>query len=145
MKGNLSRRYVEDRSESELTTFGVRSNLTSGKAVCHCSDCRKTSGTTYSTNIVVPGDGFKLLAGSPKEITKTADSGKQITNHFCGDCGTTLWRDGETFGSNKIIRVGVIDDPKALSNAKPDVEFFVGGRASWVTEIEGAPQLASMA
>jgi hypothetical protein len=37
--------------------------------------------------IVVPSTNFKLLNGSPKEISKTADSGKSITNCFCADCG----------------------------------------------------------
>lgn len=61
--------------------------MTDSKALCHCSDCRKISGGNYSNNIVVPSQQFKLVSGAPKEITKTADSGKPITSCFCGDCG----------------------------------------------------------
>lgn len=106
------------------------------KALCHCTDCRKVrslpfysmlyttlnlsnncrkiTGSTYSTNIIVPGDGFSVTAGKPKTISKKADSGSQITSHFCGDCGSTLFRDGPTFGDGKVIKVGVMDDPNAL-------------------------------
>ena len=84
------------------------------KALCHCTDCRKITGSTYSTNIIVPGDGFSVTAGTPKTIAKKADSGSQITSHFCGDCGSTLWRDGPTFGDGKVIKVGVMDDVNAL-------------------------------
>ncbi|KAI1410521.1 Mss4-like protein [Hypoxylon sp. FL1857] len=111
-----------------------------GKVTCHCLDCRKISGSTYSTNIVVPGPGFKLLSGSPKTISKIADSGNEITSHFCGDCGTTLWRDGPSFGENKVIKVGVLDDIKALDEAKPLGELFTEFRVSWVPEVPGAVQ-----
>jgi len=73
-----------------------------------------------------------------------ADSGNTITSHFCGDCGSTLWRDGRTFGLNKLVKVGVINDPNALSDAKPGVELYVGGRVPWVSEMEGTDQKPGM-
>lgn len=62
-----------------------------GKALCHCMDCRKITGSTYSTNLIIPGEGFEVTKGTPKTIAKKADSGNTITSHFCGDCGSTLW------------------------------------------------------
>ncbi|KAK5214856.1 hypothetical protein LTR47_012069, partial [Exophiala xenobiotica] len=67
-------------------------------ALCHCADCRHISGGLYSHNIVVPSENFKVTKGTPRTISKTADSGKQITSCFCPDCGTTLFRYGDTFG-----------------------------------------------
>ncbi|XXG95606.1 1 3-beta-glucanosyltransferase gel4 [Hypoxylon texense] len=115
-----------------------------GKAVCHCTDCRKITGSTYSTNLIVPGAGFKILSGTPKSISKVAESGKEITSHFCGDCGTTLFRDGPSFGDNKVIKVGTLDDLNALDDAKPTVELFVPNRVSWVQEIPGTAQKTTM-
>ena len=51
----------------------------------------------FSTNLFVGSDALKLESGSPKEYSKKADSGNTITSFFCGDCGTTLWR--ETSGA----------------------------------------------
>lgn len=71
------------------------------------------------------------MSGSPKSISKTADSGNTFTSHFCGDCGSTLWRDGPTFPGLKIVKVGVIDDYEALNDAKPGVELFGEHRVGW--------------
>lgn len=114
------------------------------QALCHCTDCRKITGSTYSTNVIIPGDQFKLVSGTPKTISKKADSGKQITSHFCGDCGSTLFRQGETFGDAKVIKVGVMDDVSALEAAKPEAELYAAERIGWVGGVGGAKQLKDM-
>ncbi|KAI1373488.1 Mss4-like protein [Hypoxylon crocopeplum] len=114
------------------------------KALCHCLDCRKITGSTYSTNLIVPGAGFKLLSGTPKSITKVADSGNGITSHFCGDCGSTMWRDGKSFGDNKVVKAGTMDDMNALDEAKPIAELFSPLRVGWVSEVAGAAQKTEM-
>ncbi|KKY36981.1 putative glutathione-dependent formaldehyde-activating [Diaporthe ampelina] len=111
----------------------------SARALCFCLDCRKTTGSTFSTNIIVAGDGFSLTKGNPKEFKTTAKSGKTVTSFFCGDCGTTIWRETETYGTNKIIKVGTLDGD-ALEDAKPLAELFVGNRPSWLPAIAGAQQ-----
>merc|ERR1712058_178845 len=50
----------------------IRVNFTgepNAHLLCHCLDCRKIGGASYSNNIVVPEDAFKL-EGKPKEISK---------------------------------------------------------------------------
>ncbi|ROT39232.1 DUF636 domain protein [Sodiomyces alkalinus F11] len=110
------------------------------KALCYCLDCRKTTGSTFSTNILVPAEGFTLTKGTPKEFAKTANSGKTITSFFCGDCGTTLWRETETYTGSKILKVGTFDHASALEDAKPLVELFTRNRPSWQTPIAGVEQ-----
>ncbi|KAF2468437.1 uncharacterized protein BDR25DRAFT_231072 [Lindgomyces ingoldianus] len=114
------------------------------KALCHCLDCRKISGSTYSTNALYPEGGFKLLSGSPKTHAKTADGGNTITSFFCGDCGSTMWREGLSFKGLKVIKVGTLDDINALANAKPDVELFAPTRVEWVAAIANAKQAQGM-
>ncbi|KAF9693091.1 hypothetical protein EKO04_008949 [Ascochyta lentis] len=109
------------------------------KALCHCLDCRKITGSVYSTNVIVPGNGFSVTKGTPKSFPKKAESGKIITSNFCGDCGSTLWRQSETFGDTRIIKVGVIDG-SGIEDAKPEVELFVANRVSWVSPVAGAEQ-----
>lgn len=62
------------------------------QALCHCQDCRKISGSTYSTNLFVPTSALQLVSGTPKQYSKRTDAGNSITSYFCGDCGVTLWR-----------------------------------------------------
>lgn len=86
-----------------------------------------------------------MKSGSPKTIAKKGDdTGNEITSHFCGNCGSTLWRDGPTFGDAKVIKVGVMDDLNGLEDAKPGVELYVPHRPSWVQAVPGADQKKNM-
>lgn len=113
------------------------------QALCYCRDCQKTSGSTFSTNCIVPGDDFKVT-GNPKAFAKIADSGKTITNYFCGDCGSTLYRDAENLPGMKIIRAGVLDDQDALEAAKPTTELYAPLRPSWQPGMPGVKKMNDM-
>ena len=66
--------------------------LTSGtKILCHCKDCRKIGGSTYSTNGVYEADQFKVTQGTPKQHKKTADSGNEMTSSFWYVFGIVRW------------------------------------------------------
>jgi len=112
--------------------------------LCHCLDCRKISGSSYSNNVIVPEDNFKLVSGTPKTISKVADTGKNITSHFCGDCGTTLYRTGESFPNAVIIKAGVLDDSEWPNENVPKGELFAGERVKWTSAIDGAAQIPGM-
>ncbi|CAI6313666.1 unnamed protein product [Periconia digitata] len=114
------------------------------KALCHCKDCRKISGSTYSTNGVYPSSGFKVTKGEAKTHSTKGDSGNTITSYFCPDCGSTMWRDGGAFPGMVIVKLGTLDDPKALENLKPVRELYASGRVSWVSALEGAEQKDKM-
>lgn len=86
-----------------------------------------------------------MTKGSPKSYAKQGgDTGNTVTSHFCGDCGSTLWRDGPTFGEGKVIKVGIMDDVNALDNAQPGVELYAPERVKWVSAISGAAQKKNM-
>ncbi|KAI8963246.1 Mss4-like protein [Daldinia sp. FL1419] len=111
------------------------------RMLCHCLDCHKISGSAFSTNVVVPTAGFKVISGTPKTYSKVGDSGQEITSNFCGDCGSTLWRIGKISNFNPILKVGVMDDPKFIDEiGKPALELFAHRRVEWVNEIPGATQ-----
>lgn len=116
----------------------------SAKALCHCSDCKKISGSAYSTNIIIPNAGFNITSGTPKTWSKKADSGAEITTSFCGDCGTNMWRTTPTFGENRVLKVGILDGLDALNDAKPEVELYAPERVSWLPAQAGAAQFKGM-
>ena len=105
------------------------------QALCHCGDCRKLSGSLFSTNFIIPKP--KVTKGQPKEYVAKADSGRSLTSYFCGDCGTTLWRAGEAFGDNAVLKVGVLDDQDTLAQ-KPSAELYAKRRPAWLPSIDGA-------
>ena len=95
---------------------------------------------------MIPADaGFRVTSGTPKTIAKTADTGSVITSHFCGDCGSTLFRTSDTFGPGVCaLKVGAMDDLDALDDARPTVELFAGHRVAWIPEISGTTKLPGM-
>lgn len=111
------------------------------QGLCHCLDCRKITGSTNSTNVIVPNEGFSVTKGTPKEFGKVADSGKTVTLSFCGDCGSTLWSQSPTYADTKVIKAGTLDGDVALEDAKPLLEIFVRNRPSWLHALAGAAQL----
>jgi hypothetical protein len=94
--------------------------------------------------LIIKTKDFKLLSGKPKTISKKGDSGNEITSHFCGDCGSTLWRDGPSFPNQTIIKVGTLDGPDVFDQAKPVLELFASRRVTWVNEVSGADQKKTM-
>ncbi|KIV99501.1 uncharacterized protein PV09_08806 [Verruconis gallopava] len=120
-----------------------KANIRATQALCHCVDCRKISGSTYSTNILVAENDF-TVSGSPKQISTTGENGNMITSYFCGDCGSTLWREGVGFPGLKIIKAGVMDDLYGLDNAKPEIEYYSERRVAWVPQIPGSDGMLKM-
>ncbi|KAF2830852.1 hypothetical protein CC86DRAFT_343926 [Ophiobolus disseminans] len=112
--------------------------------LCHCADCRKIGGSTYSSNSVYSADGFKVTKGTPKQHKKVADGGNEIISNFCGDCGSTMWREGKTFEGKRIVKAGTLDDTSLLDNFKVDAELYSGTRPKWVGAQEGAAQKDGM-
>jgi hypothetical protein len=52
------------------------------QVLCHCYDCRKISGSTYSSNSIYPEDKFKVTKGTPKEHKTKAAGGNEIISKF---------------------------------------------------------------
>lgn len=115
----------------------------SPQALCHCGDCHKISGSTYSTNVAVEDGTFKV-DGSPKQYAKTADGGNKIVSHFCGECGSTLYRTGDSFPGLVIVKAGCLDDSDKFQYAKPDLELYAPQRPVWVSQVSGTQDQTGM-
>jgi hypothetical protein len=60
-------------------------------AVCHCLDCKRTSGGEAMTLLGVAEDDYTLLSGQPKAFHDTASSGKGLDRNLCPACGIRLF------------------------------------------------------
>lgn len=90
----------------------------------------------FASNFVVKDTHLKHLRGQEKlstySIRKTITTGNLMTNHFCSVCGTLMYRVGEGFPGNSILRIGTVDDFNlAETSLKPRLEQFVKDRVSW--------------
>ena len=97
---------------------------------CHCSDCRKSSGSAFHVGVPFEAKSFEVVAGAPKSFTKRADSGNEITRYFCSDCGSPLYNSIPTRPEVVFVKAGVLDDPKLV---KPTSQIWTGSSVAWST------------
>ncbi len=93
--------------------------------LCHCADCRKSSGYAFVTFAVFPRRAF----ASSGEVASY--SGRS----FCPQCGSRLFclREDEA-----EIRVGSLDD--APTDLTPTYENWVKRREPWLRPLPGRDQ-----
>ena len=94
---------------------------------CHCSICRKHSGTFGATTLRAPRDGFRLLAG--EELLSVYDPGEgRALKVFCSACGSSLFGGRWPEGDEISIRAGALDDDPGI---RPELHIYVDSRAPW--------------
>jgi hypothetical protein len=93
--------------------------------------------------LLIPSADLKVLSGTPKEITITADSGKSTTNCFCPYCGTTMYRYGDAFGGKhgaRVVQAGILDELNVIDKTELVNVSFVGMRVQYVRPLDGVRQ-----
>jgi hypothetical protein len=99
-------------------------------ANCHCTDCQKTSGAAFSTNVLVPADSFSI-SGETLAVYETAgtDHGLTAKRHFCSNCGSTLVTISDGYPGLAIIKAGSLDDSSLV---QPVMDAWGDSKQSWV-------------
>ena len=117
--------------------------------VCNCADCHKITASMFASNFTVDNAYLKHLRGQEKLSvfgqSKTVARGHKMTNYFCSVCGTLMYRVGEGFPGQSILRIGTVDN-FALHETKlrPKKELFVKDRVAWFTGVEGVEKFEGM-
>ena len=104
--------------------------------ICHCTDCQSLSGTAFRVSAPMDEKDFRLLSGTPKQYIKTAESGAQRIQAFCGDCGSPIYATAAaTEGDPKFgIRVGVL---KQRAQLPPKRQVWCQSQLPWLPELPG--------
>lgn len=93
---------------------------------CHCSKCRKSSGTAYATNGVVKRDEFEITSGA-EHIGKFGKvEGKY--RHFCKLCASPIYSSNIDDQQNVRIRLGMLDSDII---ERPMAHTFMTSKANW--------------
>jgi hypothetical protein len=92
---------------------------------CHCGDCRKESGSTYTIYGQWPRDAF----------TVEGEYATYEGRSFCPRCGSSLFTLEDEAAE---VRLGSLDD--APFELRPEAEIWIKRREPWLHEVEGASQ-----
>ncbi|GLB42495.1 putative glutathione-dependent formaldehyde-activating enzyme [Lyophyllum shimeji] len=107
---------------------------------CHCQDCKQSSGSAFSTNVLVLQNEV-TIRGPIKTYESKAPSGNIVQRIFCSKCGSPITHKSEAFGDAQAIQTGNF---KQFSRVPFHSELFTKNRWSGLGEIPGARQVAAM-
>jgi len=93
---------------------------------CHCSQCRKASGSAFSSTALIESQQFKLLSGEA-QIGRYASSPQRL-KCFCKQCGSPLFIQRLNRPEILVLHLGSLDgDPVA----RPERHVFCDSKATW--------------
>jgi len=78
--------------------------------VCHCKACQHRTGAVVHSGCVYPKERVQI-AGEEKVYARMADSGFEIRFHFCPNCDSNIFWEGDRFPAIYGIAVGSFADP----------------------------------
>ncbi|CAG1002354.1 hypothetical protein BURK2_03135 [Burkholderiales bacterium] len=100
---------------------------------CHCSRCRRFTGSAFGSYLHAAGEGFAWTRGA--EYVTSYESSPGNMRAFCQACGGKL-PVLEEEGSHAIVPAGSLDtDPAVTASA----QFFCGSKAPWFEISDPAP------
>lgn len=101
---------------------------------CHCSLCRKSSGTAFATNGFVNTGDFSIAKG--KELISFFEVKPGKKRHFCKQCASPIYSSNGENPSQIRIRLGILDSD---IEEKPISHNFVTSKANWDSLNEELP------
>lgn len=102
-------------------------------AVCHCGDCRASSGAPMVAWFAVQEEQLRLLSGTLTEYEGTPGAKRQ----FCPTCGTGLfYRNGDVLPGLVDVQSSTFD---LAADVLPGAQIQCAERLPWVAELDALP------
>ncbi len=103
---------------------------------CHCSRCRKFTGSAHAANIIIDPKQFEWLGGEDMLGRFEHPEAKHFATCFCTKCGSSLpWL--AKSGRAMVIPAGTLDQDPGI---RPTQNIFWQDRADWREEVEPLPK-----
>ena len=102
---------------------------------CHCSQCRKASGASFATNLLVRTEDFEITAGGERLAAFESSPAKH--RHFCSRCGSPIFSRAQATEQIVSVRSGTLDGDPEL---RPGAHYHVASKAPWYEICDGLAQ-----
>lgn len=104
---------------------------------CHCGMCRKATGSSFATNMLVKSDDFVIVAG--RSVLRSYESSPNEYRHFCSECGSPIYGEAVVRPGLVSIRCGALDgDP----GVRPSSHIYTASKSPWFTISDHLSQFA---
>ena len=102
---------------------------------CHCSYCRRASGSAFASNATISRASFRLRLGDA--LLREYESTPAKFRSFCSACGSPIYARHSAAPEILRIRVGTLSsDPIS----RPRGHFDVESKAAWFSIADDLPQ-----
>ncbi len=95
--------------------------------LCHCSRCRKATGSAHAANIFTRPENITWLSGQALIKRFDLPEAERFAKCFCTHCGSTVPYLGRT-GQYLVIPAGALDEDPGIA---PLDNIFWADRAGW--------------
>ena len=106
--------------------------------ICHCTDCQILTGSAYRVTAHAPAASFVLRSGTPKIYIKTAESGSERAQGFCGNCGTAIYSAAPRDPPTYMLRVGTL---KQRSQLQPSRQIWSRSAQPWAKDLRHVQEI----
>lgn len=130
----------EDTIEGGCNCGRVRYTLASSPlavAVCHCTRCRRQSGSAYSVNLVMKAKHVQIEGELTAYDDPESDSGMPVRREFCGTCGSPIRSTPTAQPALVAIKAGTLDDPGRFA---PGLHIYTCSALPWADIPEALPR-----
>ena len=107
--------------------------------LCHCSRCRKDTGSAHAANLFSSKASLEWLAGEASVKTYRL-AGTRHEKSFCIECGSAL-PGREAGGAFIAVPAGSLDTPVSI---RPTAHICFASRAEWDEDLAGVAKLDAM-
>lgn len=104
--------------------------------LCHCSRCRKDTGSAHAANLFSTQAKLTWLAGEQHIKTFRLPETRHARS-FCAECGAAL-PGVQMDGALLVTPAGCLDSELSL---KPTAHIMFASRANWDEHLEDAPKI----
>ena len=107
-------------------------------AYCHCSECRRFSGSAFSALGGIARDKLQITSG--EDLIKYFRKTEASNMAFCEVCGSSLFTDKPLKGLVHLRLGTLIDSPSLI----PQAHVLVGSKAPWFEISDELPQFEGL-
>lgn len=95
---------------------------------CHCSRCRRATGSAYAANLYFEPSRFRWTAGRESMARYDLPSARSFSNEFCTLCGSTMPHATRS-GREMVVPTGTLDDDPGV---RIDGDLFPEDAPTWI-------------
>ena len=104
---------------------------------CHCEECRRATGSSLNTSILVRRGDFRVMSG--EDAISFYESSPGNRRHFCSTCGSPVFKHFPKPPNFVTVRAGTLDSDPGI---RPSGHIWVSEKAPWYEITDGLPQFS---